>query len=143
MGREGQYVVLSMSQLQSHAAQFSLYVTGKLGTDKKRNTLILLSNQIGNTSAHQTVRIGTEAVQEEAEFHVLQATSRRLTVSMAGRGPQLLGKISYKSLSHSSLCSRIGLLTGLKPTNMATIATYKVPKVENENNVSVYLEARP
>jgi len=121
-----------MFQLQFHAAQYSLYVTGKLGTDKHRNTL--LSNQIGNTSALTTVRIGTEAV---------QATSRRLKISMAGRGPQLLGKISYKSLSHSALCSRIGLLTGLKSTNMATIATYKVPKVENENNVGVYLEARP
>ncbi len=130
-----------MFQLQFHAAQYSLYVTGKLGTDKHRNTL--LSNQIGNTSALTTVRIGTEAVQDEAKSHVLQATSRRLKISMAGRGPQLLGKISYKSLSHSALCSRIGLLTGLKSTNMATIATYKVPKVENENNVGVYLEARP
>lgn len=56
---------------------------------------------------------------------------------MAGRGHQLLGKLSYKALCHNSIAPRFGSLSGWKPSIMATIATYKVPKVENENNVNI------
>lgn len=56
--------------------------------------------------------------------------------SMAIKSGQMVGKLPYNRLFCSSVASRPVPLTGLTPRNLATIATYKVPKVENENNVS-------
>jgi len=64
--------------------------------------------------------------------------SLRLFASMASRSCYSFGKVPYKTLSRSSIGVRIGPLNSLKPSNMATIATYKVPRVENENNVRIW-----
>ena len=54
---------------------------------------------------------------------------------MASRACQLFGQFTYRSLKPRSIVPLRTSAFGAKPLNMATIATYKVPKVENENNV--------
>ena len=54
--------------------------------------------------------------------------------SMATKRIALLGKISYRPIGVTSFsCTS----NGFSLSSMATMATYKVPKVENENNVSL------
>ena len=51
---------------------------------------------------------------------------------MANRNLQFFGSLPFRNLSYRSIGPVVGSLKG---ANMATIATYKVPKVENESNV--------
>lgn len=54
---------------------------------------------------------------------------------MASRGCQLFGQFTYRSVKPRSIVPLRTSSFGAKLLNMATIATYRVPKVENENNV--------
>ena len=57
---------------------------------------------------------------------------------MATKNISLLGKgASYRPVAYRSVVPFSCTLYGSCPSTMATIATYKVPKVENENNVSL------
>ena len=56
---------------------------------------------------------------------------------MATKIVPLLGMIPSRPVSYRSIAPFSCTLNGFRPSNMATMATYKVPKVENENNVSV------
>lgn len=56
---------------------------------------------------------------------------------MATKGIPLLARVSYRPIAYRSVLPISCTPNGFGPSNMATIATYKVPKVENENNVSV------
>lgn len=58
------------------------------------------------------------------------------TPSMASWTCQLFGRSIHKSLPSIASVPKRGKGWNLKFGNMATIATYKMPKVENENNVS-------
>lgn len=49
----------------------------------------------------------------------------------------MLGRASYRPIVYRSVAPFSCTPNGFSPSNMATIATYKVPKVENENNVKV------
>lgn len=71
------------------------------------------------------------------QFLVALSFSSFCSASMASNSCRLLGKLPYKTLLRGSIAPTSGPLTGLKPASIATIATYKVPKVENENNVGV------
>ena len=61
--------------------------------------------------------------------------SARYCVFMAGRSCQSFENLSRNCTVRSSFAHFFRPLQSFKPSNMATIATYKVPKVENENNV--------
>lgn len=57
---------------------------------------------------------------------------------MATKSLSLLGRVSYRPSAHNLIVPFSCTLNGFgSPSNMATIASYKVPKVENENNVSM------
>lgn len=56
---------------------------------------------------------------------------------MATKSIPLLGRIAYRPIAYRSIAPFSCAPNGFSPSNMATIATYKVPKVENENNVGV------
>ena len=55
--------------------------------------------------------------------------------SMASRSCQLLGKLPSRILTPRSIAPAFARSNVLNHSNMATITTYKVQKVENENNV--------
>ena len=54
---------------------------------------------------------------------------------MASRGCQSFGQFAQTSIKLRPFVPFRTSISPAKPLNMATIATYKVPKVENENNV--------
>ena len=54
---------------------------------------------------------------------------------MASRCCQLFGQTTYRFLKPRAIVPLRTSSFGAKPLNMATIATYRVPRVENENNV--------
>lgn len=56
---------------------------------------------------------------------------------MATKSVSLLGKLSYRPIAYRSIAFFSHTPNGSNSSSMATMATYKVPKVENENNVSV------
>lgn len=59
---------------------------------------------------------------------------------MATKSVSLFGRVSYRPIAYRPVVPYSCIPNGFSPrgpSNMATMATYKVPKVENENNVSV------
>ena len=54
---------------------------------------------------------------------------------MASRGCQSFGQVTQRSIKLPPFVLFRTSISPAKPLNMATIATYRVPKVENENNV--------
>ncbi|KAL6717981.1 1-pyrroline-5-carboxylate dehydrogenase [Lecanora helva] len=53
---------------------------------------------------------------------------------MASTSRYILGRFTYKVVLRAPIGPKSRQLTGLKPAQKATLATYRVPKVENENN---------
>lgn len=56
---------------------------------------------------------------------------------MATKSLSLLKRVSYRAIHYRPVAPFACASNGFSPSTMATMATYKVPKVENENNVSL------
>lgn len=56
---------------------------------------------------------------------------------MATKSLPVLGRVSYRAIPYRPVAPFACASNGFSPSTMATMATYKVPKVENENIVSL------
>ena len=90
-----------------------------------------------NKSPTSTVRNGKRGrlrnCTKDGKLSLSESSSR----SMATKRVSLLSRISYRPTTDRSVASLSCTSSGFSLSTKATIATYKVPKVENENNVSL------
>ena len=84
---------------------------------------------------HSTARNGTKALSRNVQKEKSIALSICLFWSMAAKSISLLGRVSSRPIASRSIVPYACTSNAVTPSTMATIATYKVPKVENENNV--------
>lgn len=99
---------------------------------------LILSHRSSHIVYHRLASVQTKQ-QKKAKFSTSTSSILVIFGSMAIKTGQMIGKLPYNRLLCSSIASRTVPLNGLTQRNMATIATYKVPKVENENNVSAQI----